>query len=233
VWPIITNLGGIFVRKTSVCLAALSAAMAFSLASAAQADTTVFNTSLTDPPGVFFGTGNFNTHYAVTTADDGIEIGLKSKIRGQVADSTVPVGDVYSFALGSVINFDWAVIPDGVDLTGSTASLTILNVGDGSSFTFDPSAVGDNARSGGSYENSEQLAFFPVDFAPNRNFTYDVTLTLTNVRGEDGPITVEDVIKVGSGTAVPEPAAWAMMIVGLGGAGAALRRSRKNAIAVA
>ena len=64
-------------RKSSVCLAALSAAAAFGLASTAQAGT-VFNTSLADPPGVFFGTGDFNTHYAVDT-ENGIQIGLDRK----------------------------------------------------------------------------------------------------------------------------------------------------------
>jgi PEP-CTERM motif len=217
---------GNFVRKTSVCLVALSAAAAFGLASAAQAGTT-FDTSLSDPPGVFFGTGNFNTHYAVTT-DDGVEIGLKSKIRGDADDSIPAVGDVYAIALGNRVNFDYAVIPGSVDLSNATALLTVLNVGTGQAFSFNPAAVGDNTDSGSAYENSEQIAFFPVGFNVSTNATYDITLSLSGVIDAGGPISVENVVVFGSGAAVPEPAAWAMMIVGLGGAGVALRRSRKT-----
>ena len=217
-------------RKSSVALAALSAASFVCLASAAQAST-VFNTSL-GPPGVIFGLGNFNTHFAVTTADDGIQLGLKSKIRGDASDSTHPVDDVYAIALGKKVSFDFAVIPNGFDLTGATATLTILNLGNGLSYSFNPALIGDNNTApGGAYENSEQLAFYPVDFATDRAFTYKVTLALDGVAGQTGPISVENVIVVGAGNAVPEPASWALMLLGFGGAGVALRRSRKAAAA--
>lgn len=210
-------------RQFKVILAAIAVA---GLASAAEAST-VFNTSLSDPPGVFFGTGNFNDGYAVTT-QGGLEIGLKSKIRGDATDSIVPVGDLYSIGLGNKVNFDYAVIPGSIDLTGATQTLTILNVGTHQTFSFDPSLVGDNTKSGSAYENSEQLAFYPVGFSTSTNATYDVFLTISGVKGLDGPVSVEDVIKVGAG-GVPEPASWGLMILGLGGVGATLRRNRKSA----
>jgi len=222
------DVWGVSVRKTQICMAALSAVGVIGLASAAQAGT-VLDTQLTNPPGVFFGFGNFNTHYAVTT-DGGVEIGLKSKIRGDATDSIDPAGtDVYAIGLGNKVSFDYAVIPGAVDLSNATALLTILNVGTGQHFSFDPAAVADNATSGTAYENSEQLAFFPVGFTTAQNFTYDVTLTLSNVPNSTGPLSVENIIKVGSGAAVPEPSTWALMILGMGGVGATLRRTRKTA----
>ena len=206
------------------------------LASAANAaGVTTYDTSLPNPPGVFFGTGNFNDGYAVTT-DGALSIGLKSKITGDPNDTITPVGDDYSIALGKNVSFDYAVIPGSTtQLANATATLTILDVGTGQTFSFDPSpaTVTDDKTSNGAYENSEQLAFFPADgFSLTQNGTYDVTLTLTGVQGIDGAVSVEDVITYGSG-AVPEPASWALMILGLGGVGGALRRNRKSAIAPA
>lgn len=218
-------ISGVFVFQSKTVLAALAAVSVVGLASAAQAST-VYNTSLIDPPGVFFGTGNFNTHYAVTTAD-GVQIGVKSKIRGDADDTTVPVGNVYSIAQGNKVSFDFAVIPGSVDLSGVKALITLHNVGTNVTTSFDPTLLPDNSMSGGAYENSEQLAFFPVGFSTTKDDTYDVTLSLTGVPGARGTLSVEDVIKVGAG-AVPEPASWALMILGFGGVGAAVRRSKRT-----
>jgi hypothetical protein len=219
------------VRQFKVILAAIAVAGLASAANAAAV--TTLDTSLADPPGVFFGTGNFNDGYAVTT-DDGLQIGLKSKINKDASDSITPAGDVYSIGLGHKVNFDYAVIPGSVDLTGATATLTILNVDSGQTYSFDASPanlpLGDTTL-GSAYENSEQLAFFPVNYNMNDNDTFDVTLTLNNVQGISGPVSVENVIKIGSGT--PEPASWALMILGLGGIGGALRRNRKSTTAAA
>jgi hypothetical protein len=226
-------LGVFHVKKSVLAGAAASVAFALAAASAAQAGT-VFDTSLVNPPGVFFGTGNFNTHYAVTT-DDGVEIGLKSKIRGDATDSIVPVGDVYSIGLGNKVSFDFSVNPNVggslVDLSDATALLTIVNEGTGQSFSFDPSAIGDDTRAAGGYQNSEQLAFFPVGFTTTSNFTYDVTLSLSNVGANHDAFSTTNIIKVGNGDAVPEPMTWALMLVGFGGIGATLRRARKSAAA--
>jgi hypothetical protein len=223
------------VKKSVLAGAAASVAFALAAASAAHAQAvSVPDTSLADPPGVFFGHGNFNTHYAVTT-DDGIEIGLKSKIRGDASDSIVPAGDVYTIAAGNKVSFDYSVNPNVggslVDLSNVSALITILNEGTGQTFSFDPGAVGDDSRAAGGYQNSEQLAFFPVGFTTTSQFTYDVTLSLTNVGANHDSFSTTNIIKIGSGDAVPEPMTWALMLVGFGGIGATLRRARKSAAA--
>jgi hypothetical protein len=223
------------VKKSVLGGAAASVAFALVASSAAQAGT-VLDTSLVNPPGVYFGSGNFNTHFAVTT-EDGVEIGLKSKIRSDATDSIVPVGDVYSIAPGHKVNFDFSVNPNVggslVDLSNATALLTILNQGTGQTFSFDPSAIGDDSRLAGGYQNSEQLAFFPVGFKTTSNFTYDITLTLSNVGANQDSFSTTNIVKIGNGDAVPEPMTWALMLVGFGGIGANLRRARKSGVATA
>jgi hypothetical protein len=223
------------VKKSVLAGAAASVAFAMAAASAAHAGAvSATNTTLVTPPGVFFGTGNFNTHYAETT-DDGVQIGLKSKIRGDANDTINPVGDVYTIAPGNKVNFDFSVNPDAggslVDLTGATALITILNEGTGQTFSFDPGAIGDDFRANGAYQNSEQLAFYPVGFTTTSQFTYDVTLSLSNVGANHDSFSTTNIIKIGSGDAVPEPMTWALMLVGFGGIGATLRRARKSAAA--
>lgn len=226
-------------KKHTAYLAAASAAALIAAASAARADVLVMDTELA-APGVYFGSGNFNTHYAVDTAG-GVEIGLKSKIRGDATDSIAPVGDVYVIGLGNKVSFDYSVNADingdaPVDLSDVTALLTIFNLGTGQSASFDPSSTSAqlgntfNASTGG-YQNSEQLAFFPSDgFSLNTNATYLVRLSLTNVPGVEGTMSVDNVIQYGAG-GIPEPTAWALLVLGFGGAGAALRRRRGAAVA--
>ncbi|NUR45336.1 MAG: PEP-CTERM sorting domain-containing protein [Sphingomonas sp.] len=55
------------------------------------------------------------------------------------------------------------------------------------------------------------------------------SLTLNNVSVEqNNPVKISGFINV---TPVPEPATWALMLLGFGGVGLALRRRRKPALA--
>ncbi|HEY3951536.1 PEPxxWA-CTERM sorting domain-containing protein [Phenylobacterium sp.] len=220
--------------------AALAAAAGLVAASSAQASSvTVLDTQLA-APGVYRGIGNFNTGYAVTTDSLGVEIGLKSKINRDPNDTVQPVGDVYSFDLGEKVNIDYSVNPDftgtEVDISQAIASITILNLRTGTSATFNPETFGGDASFGstvipghdadGGYQNSEQLGFFPAAaFSLTTNDTYDVTLSLSGLPNGD-TISVENVVKYGTG-AIPEPASWALMLLGFGSAGALLRRRRQ------
>ena len=217
------SIQGDSVHQSKLLFAAVAAVAVAGLASTADA-TTTFDTSLPNPPGVFFGSGNFNDGYAVTTGG-GLTIGLKSKIHGDATDSITPVGDVYTIGLGNKINFDYAILGGS---TANEASITILNERTGQTASFNPmlTAINDGSFSGNNWEDSEQLAFYPAaGFDMNQNNTFDVTMTVDS--GWSGPQTVENIIHVGSGQ-IPEPATWAMMVLGLGGVGAVLRRNRRS-----
>jgi hypothetical protein len=231
------------VIKSSACIAAVSAAFAIGLASAAQADE-LFNQNLAEP-GVYFGGGNGTIPQQFTTnTANGVEIALRSKISGSQAGQIVPTGNTYFIPLGSFFNFDYSFNPtiDGSvsrpstpSITPSiTALITVLDVGNGHTATFDPSAVPDNALGGpfgaeGGYQNSEKISFGFLDPAYNNNVsdTFHITFTVSGLA--DGPLSVTNTVILGAGA--PEPASWALMILGFGGVGATLRRSRKTSAA--
>jgi hypothetical protein len=222
------------IATLSTAAAALFAVAATSSAQAATLD----NQNLA-APGVYFGTGNSNGAFTVNT-ENGVEVGLRSKISG-VAPQITPTGNTYFIPLGDTFNFDYSVNPnvDGseVSLKDVTALLTVTNVANGNTFSFDPSAAifGDatNAAAPGGYQNSEKITFgfLGQNYNPNLDDTFHITLTLSNVP-DAGTISVSNTVQVGAG-AVPEPATWAMMLVGFGGLGVAMRSRRKQAAATA
>ncbi|THD60316.1 MAG: PEP-CTERM sorting domain-containing protein [Phenylobacterium sp.] len=192
-------------------------------------------------PGVYYGTGNSNGHFTVDT-EGGVEVALRAHVYQQ--DATSPVGDLYSFNLGDVLSFDYSVNPDvgasPVTLSDSLgdATITIHDFANNNtqSFPADFFLLGNatNAGDPGGYQNSERLSFGFVDslYNPAQNNTFSVNFTLSNVP-DVGTISVTELIQQGAGFAVPEPASWALMILGFGGTGAALRRRRQGAILVA
>lgn len=227
--------GGFTMKRSVLVGAAASAAFALAASSAAQAGT-VYDTSLAG--GVYYGTGNNYSpeNFAVTT-EDGIEIGLRSHIRFDVAPASV--GDLYVLPTGGAgFGFDFSYDPtNGIgDLSGVAASIEIQNLGNGASYTFDPRFIPDNSHQGGGYQNSEAAAYFNgvfpisnIGYDPNANDTYKITYRLTGVPTV-GSMSVTNTVQIGSG-AVPEPASWTLMIVGFGGIGACLRRRRQTAVA--
>jgi len=228
-------------HRNSVCLAALSAVAALGLASGARA-AEQFNQDLA-APGVYFGTGNgvLPEEFTTNTAD-GVELGLRSKISG-IHPQIVPTEDTYFIPLGATFNFDYSFNPDisgsEISLAGVTALITITDQMTGGVATFDPSpaTITDDCTSAvtahctggpaGGYQNSEKISFgflFPT-YNANVNDTFHITYTVSGLTS--GPLSVDNIVQVGSGA--PEPASWALMIVGFVGIGAGLRRSRKTA----
>jgi hypothetical protein len=212
----------------------MAAFVAIAAASSAHASI-AFNQDLA-APGVYFGTGNGVSpqQFTVNTAG-GVEIALRSKISG-IHPQVVPTGNTYLIPLGSFFNFDYSVNPNvggpQVSFAGVTALITVTNLANGNVGSFNPSLIPDNATSPlapGGYQNSEKISFgfLGQGYNPNLNDTFNIVFTLTGVPVV-GTMSVSNIVQVGSGFAVPEPTTWAMMILGLGGVGATMRRARKR-----
>lgn len=229
----------------SVLFGAAVAAAALAFAASAQADGLAFNQSLA-VPGVYFGTGNANGGFTVDT-ENGVEVALRAHRYQQ--PTPAPVGNLYTFATAATnaptnsLSFDWSVNPllpghDVVSLANVTAIITITDLLNNhvQFFPADFFGLQNATTAGGGYQNSERLVFSFVDSlydaTVNNTFLVNLTLSgLSNVPG--GTISVTERIQQGSGfAAVPEPATWATMILGLGGLGATLRR-RRQTLAVA
>jgi hypothetical protein len=225
-------------RTLRIVLGGLSALAAVAAAASSQA-AVVYNTTLTD--GVYFGSGNPNGAFAVDT-ENGIEIGLRAKISG-IHPQITPVGNVYSIPLGQTFNFDYSFDPyaNGLGSEASIAGLSeLITITDafGFSTSFDPSLslLGNSHLAGGpdAFQNSEKISFGFLQGAgynPNLNDTYNVTFSVSNAAGAK-LLSVNNIVNIGAGAGgVPEPASWALMIMGFGAVGATLRRRRTAAFA--
>ena len=79
------------------------------------------------------------------------------------------------------------------------------------------------------------MLVFPVIGGDNTNFSQYVQFAglpgsqITSVTfGNDPSINAFEVSNFTVGSAVPEPATWAMMLIGFGGIGFSMRRRRRN-----
>lgn len=220
----------LFTSTIALAIAALSLSV-----TAAHADSINFNATPAD--SWLYGTGNGYTPANTEVLTTGIQDQLYLRLHetGQVASASV--GNVYSFALspGRQVSFDW-----GFDLHNNfngpvTALITLTNLAGGSyqyntALGFNGIGPNDNYVSNGSTQNSARLNWTPpaFNFNPNANGTYKVNLTVTGLDG--GTKSLDAVAKIGdgfSGGAVPEPASWALMLLGFGGIGAMLRSRRR------
>ncbi|GAO40647.1 hypothetical protein SCH01S_50_00140 [Sphingomonas changbaiensis NBRC 104936] len=211
--------------------AAAAALLTVSVASSAQAAT---DYNSTPASGWHYGSGNdyapANTAVLTTvTPYNSDQLYLRWHKTGQVAPASDSNG-VYSFALGTTpISFDWGFTKASAP---ASALITITNLGTAQSVSYDPLFVGnDNYTAVGPYsttmQNSARLTFAflsGVGFNPNINDTYRVRLDVNGLYGGTQSLSVDAQI----GTGVPEPATWALMLVGFGAAGLAARRSTKT-----
>jgi len=211
------------------------AAVALSLlGSAANAATQLDNQTVT----TYFGTGNSPCCWSTAT-EQGLQIGLKAQIRG-VASPIVPTANVFTTSLGTNFNADFSIDPSqgyGTSLNGLSFRFTITDLANNVSSTFNPvTFLGDNATDPskpGAIQNSEFAGFgfmLGSDFNKNLNDTYKIQLTALG-GSLASPLTVTDFVSEGTGLAgfaggVPEPASWALMMIGLGFVGSALRNRR-------
>jgi hypothetical protein len=153
----------------------------------------VDKTSLSSPPGVYFGNGNANSNFTVDT-DHGIELGLSAITR--FLGPIVPTGNVYDVPVGATgvsgktgaaWGFDFSV---NLQPTGSTSALVLRDVNitlslqdvvKGTNHGFDPLLIPDNAEYGSgsvvqctvancgpantAVQNSEALSFSSINAA--------------------------------------------------------------------
>lgn len=201
------------VLKTVVAVVAV---LATPIGSAAFADTVIDDSSLTN--GVYYGTGNSNTDITVDN-NNGVQLGESAITRfiGPIVPTPtnsnnyfVPLGNTtVSGKTGSAWGIFFAIDLSGttLNLNNITASWTLTDLAAGSTGSFNPLAIPDNAllfSDGSTFngngtppvgkgtpvgaENSEALSFASVaaafgdsSFNDNINDTFYLTLTV------DGP----------------------------------------------
>jgi len=203
---------------------------------ASKADTIAYNTSLA--AGYYNGTGNPNVGFTTDTTSAGIQLGLGVNLRfiGPVLPTStnnynVPIGtSAHSPAGSATWDFEYSVDfgSSGLFNDGNTAAvLTILNVGNGQSTSFDPAAaiLGD-ATNGNGYQNAENLGFSfirpTIGFDPNAPDEYIITLSLSSVTGSPLASVSENI------DATPIPATLPLFAGGLGFVGYLARRRRQS-----
>jgi hypothetical protein len=210
---------------------ALASAMVIGATAAQAADTIQYNSAPADT--FYYGNGNDYSpaNAAVLTTDAGDQLSLRLHKTFETAPASDANG-VYSFALGTEpMSFDWG-IDAGLVAGGSVdALITLTNLGTGQFLSYDPFFIlNDDEYANGSAENSFRLDWAGIGFDPNVNDTYQVNLTYTDAN--QGVHSLDVFAKLGTG-AVPEPATWAMMMLGLGMVGGAMRRRRRLAVSLA
>ena len=207
------------IHRLHIAAAALS--IVASLPIAAQA-APVYNSA--PAVGFKYGSGNDYTPANAAVLTGTSELSLRFHQTGQVAPPSNGSG-VYSFALGTTpISFDWGITSN--NSLASTALITVSNVGTGQTASYNPFFIGNDNYTAipGTAQNSARLNFgflLGSGFTPNVDSTYRVNLAYG---GQS--LAVDAQIGAGATGAVPEPATWAMMLVGFGAVGMAARRSR-------
>ena len=121
-------------------------------------------------------------------------------------------------------------LPSFIDISDSVVSAGGGGNLLGSSWNFTPAPAGSDAYTFDDGTSVPGLAFgsvvvgsydtFSQTFATVAGTTYDYTFNYYNTYDPSGLV-------VSTGTAVPEPATWAVMLLGMGLAGAAVRGRRK------
>ena len=237
---------------------ALSALALIALAGPARSAVT-YDAALS-PPGTYFGTGNTNDHWVVETATQ-VELGLGVKIR--FLNTVTPTStNVYDVApgdttvpgkSGSLWGFTFSARALTGLLSGLTLSMSITDYAHGTTVTFDPNLLPDNAGTDGTLtvgggngcfgdtsaacvagtrtglQNAEALSFVSGvanGFDPHYESGANNTweITLSASVGNVPVASVTEFVNAGIGSPLPEPASLAVLGIGLLGLGFGRRR---------
>jgi hypothetical protein len=244
---------GTKMRLRSLAFAVLGLAAG---AGGAYADTFTTDTTLTNPPGVYFGAGNSNAGFTVDRSGS-FELGLSAINRfiGPITPTgftydvptgatTVPgkTGAEWGFIFSVNNNYNGTTTDANAAIGNFNYNLSLQDIGLGTSASgFDPSFIGDNSKNaaGTAFQNSETLSFASIaavlgdpGYNLNANDTYIFTLSVldkaTSAVLASDHITV--VAGTGAPTSVPEPLTLSLFAAGLLGAGALRRRKSSKQI---
>ncbi|QGN56127.1 PEPxxWA-CTERM sorting domain-containing protein [Novosphingobium sp. Gsoil 351] len=207
----------------------LVATLAFSSAPAVYAASVVTYNS--NPTGGFqYGAGNdYTPANATVLVNDNNELAVRFHQTGVSAPAST--NGVYAFALGtSPISYDFSignVFSDG-GFDTSNANILLTSLLTGQAVSYNPFFPGNDnfTTATGDVQNSARLNFgflFGNNFDASQNNTYRIDLSA-------GGNTITSFAQIGEGAVapVPEPATWAMMLLGFGVIGFALRRRRQS-----
>ena len=203
----------------------LVGAFALTAATTVSAQVTTYNSN---PTGGFqYGTdNNYAPANATVLTNGNNELAVRFHQTGIAAPASV-LG-VYSFALGTTpISFDFSIggVTAGNNFSTLGANIFLTNLLTGQTASYNPLFIGNDntTTASGDIQNSARLTFgflSGLNFNPNINNTYRIDLSA-------GGNTVTSFAQLGTGApAVPEPATWAMMLIGFGAMGVSLRRRR-------
>lgn len=234
---------GSFMRaKTAVVVAAAVAGLLM----AGEAKASVAYDASLAAPGTYFGTGNAGTTNWTTDTEGNVEVGLNAILRyvGPITPTPtnsatyyVPLGGSPPGHTGSFWGFDFSFngLATGsgtaVTLNEITTKLTMTDVANHTTGSFDVSLIPDNDKYGPhgkdsasdstatqyGFQNSETLSFGSVAtalgdplFNPNQNDTYHFTFSI--MEGDTLLASVSDTVIAGTG--VPEPATLSVLALG-------------------
>lgn len=218
--------------KKSFCISSIVPALAL-VCGTAQADSSYGDLA---NPGVYFGAGNVNGNFTIGT-DNGIELGLRAKNRatGALLDgsSGTYFADPGHYAGGgskAQWNYEFSFNLSGLsDNEGLSFLLGVdHDPSAGTAYTWVDARTyfGDNATSGSSFQNSQNVGFHSTPggaFDLDQNGLYSFVL---EVRAANDNLLGSTSMNVQVG-AVPEPETYALMLAGLGVVGFASRRRFK------